>query len=226
MKALNFNEWNSVNEAIIDWKEDGTIEQFYRDASRLLDLYGEQADVSYLELEDLQGIGERYDVEVVDFETFYEELPEEMKRTAPPPNRLKLFALGNPVTSRPRIVIQTKKLKEIDRETLDFIYHMLKHEIIHIGQINRLGPDTSYNLPDLNNPKEYFSDKNEVMAWSHSITDMLISAGKADTIEDAIKNLGKVPMYKTIKKNVDEKTLRRYHKYIYLYLQQELSRED
>jgi hypothetical protein len=60
------------------------------------------------------------------------------------------------------------------------------------------------------------------MAFSHSIADQLISMG-AKNVEDILDMLKKVRLYQDIKKVVDEKILKRYHKYIYLYLQNELN---
>ncbi len=122
------------------------------------------------------------------------------------------FALVNPKTKKARIVMNTSVL---DSGLLDFIYHMLKHENVHVGQSARGG---LRGLPP--NPATdkvgYFSDKNEVMAFAQSIVDML--KDKYRTKKEAIRNLNYNPMYRDIKRYVNKETLKKYNKYIYLYL--------
>lgn len=217
MKALNFNNWNRINEEVIDWKDHEGLQEFYDDASELLELYRERANVKYLELNDLKAIGDHNGIEIVTYDEFLDELPEEAKHTAPP-RKAGLFALVNPETQRPRVVISIPK---IDKRALDHIFHMLKHESIHIEQFKRRG-DIETPMNDPHDQEKYFSNKDEVMAFSHSIADMLISSGKYDNIEDAIGDLDTLRLYNTIKKNVSDKILKRYHKYIYAYLLKEI----
>lgn len=217
MKALSFNNWNRINEAVIDWKDHEGLQEFYDDASNLLELYGNRANVKYLELSDLKAIGEHNGIEIVTYDEFLDELPEEVKHTAPP-RQAGLFALVNPETGGPRVVISIPK---IDKRALDHIFHMLKHESIHIEQFKRRG-NVESQLPDPKDQVAYFSNKDEVMAFSHSIVDMLISSGRYDNAEDAMGNLKTIRLYNTINKSVSPEILKRYHKYIYLYLQKEL----
>jgi hypothetical protein len=96
---------------------------------------------------------------------------------------------------------------------------MLKHELIHVNQFSRRGVHPG--AVDPTDREKYFSQKDEVMAFSHSIADFLISMGvrRMSEIHDSLK---RVPLYRDIRKSVDQETLKRYHKYIFLYLQQEL----
>jgi hypothetical protein len=219
MKALSFNKWNSLNESIIDWKEREGLQEFYNDSIRLLDLYKERANVNHIELNDIKSIGEHNGIEIVTYDEFLDELPEESKHTAPP-RQAGLFALVNPETGGPRVVISVPR---IGKREIDHIFHMLKHEAIHIGQYSRRPDDIDTSLIDPKDSGVYFSNKDEVMAFSHSIADMLISSGRYDNAEDAMLDLNTVRLYSTIKKSVDENTLKRYHKYIYMYLQNELN---
>jgi hypothetical protein len=59
------------------------------------------------------------------------------------------------------------------------------------------------------------------MAFSHSIADQLITMG-VRRAADLPSRLMQVRLYRDIRAVVDSKTLKRYHKYIFLYLQQEL----
>jgi len=216
MGILNFNNWNRINEAIIDWDERGDLKEFYEDSLDLLRLN------RTLSTADLKAIGDNNGVEVVTYDEFLDELPEEYKHTAPP-RQAGLFALVNPDTQGPRVVIA---IPVIDKRALDHIYHMLKHEVIHIGQFARRPEEVPFDLPDPSDQKAYFSNKDEVMAFSHSMADMLMSAPKDySSPSKAMEDLNSLRLYTTIKKNVDAKTLKRYHKYIYQYLEKEFVRE-
>lgn len=218
MRALSFNRWESLNEAVIGWDERSGLAEFYNDAIELLRLYGERAEVNYLEIDDLKAIGDHNDIEIVTYDEFFDELPDDVKHTAPS-KKAKLFALVNPNTGEPRVVIN---LDKIDRKALDHIYHMLKHEVIHTEQFRRRPDHVETKLPNPNDRTEYFSNKDEVMAFSHSIADLLAMSGRYEDAEEAMQNLGTIRLYNTIKKSVGPKILKRYHKYIYAYLQNEL----
>ena len=195
----------SIQEAIIDWQDQG-IEEFREE------VYSHRLPIFF---EDLAQIGAQHNIEIVDYPTFYAELPEEHKSSAPP-RGVPAFATVNPDTFRARVVVNVPR---VDARLFDYIMHMLKHEQIHIGQwnrrtVHRAGP----------NPMDraaYFSDKDEVMAFSHSIADQLIAMGLRD-LDEVHKLLPKVRLYSDIRAAVDVKTLKRYHKYIYLYLEKEL----
>ena len=64
------------------------------------------------------------------------------------------------------------------------------------------------------------------MAFSQSIADLLINMDRGRDINDCLSKINKNPLYQDIKKYVDEKTLKRYHKYIYLYLEMEFEKRN
>lgn len=213
MAILNFNNWNRINEAIINWDEHGGLKEFYDDALDLLRVN------RIMSIDDLKSVGNHNDVEVVTYDEFLNDLPDEYKHTAPP-RQAGLFALVNPETQGPRVVVA---IPMIDRRALDHIYHMLKHEVIHIGQFSRRPEDMDHYLPDPSNQPEYFSNKDEVMAFSHSLADMLMNSPRQyNSPSEAMKDLNTLRLYTTIKNNVDAKTLKRYHKYTYQYLEKEM----
>ena len=219
MKALSFNNWNRLNEAVIPWESHDGLREFYNGVIELITLYTNRANVDYLEIDDLKAIGDNNGIEIVTYDEFLDELPDEAKHTAPP-RQAGLFALVNPNTGGPRVVVA---IPRIDKRAIDYIYHMLKHEVIHIEQFNRRPDDIDHSLPDPSNQPEYFSNKDEVMAFSHSIADMLISSGRYEDVASAMNSLHTIKLYNMIKKNVDSKTLKRYQKYIYMYLNNEMS---
>ena len=48
--------------------------------------------------------------------------------------------------------------------------------------------------------------------------------GKPKDIEDAFKRINSLPLWNSIKSNVDSETLKKYRKYIYLYLEREFEK--
>jgi len=226
------------NEAILDYRSQG-VDEFYDRIKKLLDDmpppprgmggfrqgppppgfrqgppppgFGMPPGIS---LEEAASVGSQCGVEVVDYDTFYQELPESDKKTAPPRN-IPTFALRNPTTGYPRVVLNVP----IDDRLLDHIYHMLKHETIHIKQASKR--TYTKGLPDPNDQKKYFSDTDEIMAFSQSITDEVINQHGATSIRDAINKLYRSRLYSDVKRLVDREVLNKYHKYIYLYLEKE-----
>ena len=136
------------NEAIIDYKSDN-IEGFYNDC---LDKVKEDEESKkqsskkqYLTKpglilpKEMKEIGVKYEIEVVDYNTFFNELSDDNKKGAPP-RGVPAFALVNPDTNKPRVVYG---VEFISKDILDHIHHMLKHENIHIGQKDRSGTSWS-----------------------------------------------------------------------------------
>ena len=167
-----------------------------------------------ISIKDANIIGNKYNIEFVDYDAFFNELSEEDKKTAPPKGdrRMPFFALINPITENPRIVCQ----KPIEMMDINHIEDILYHEFVHVGQHNKR--KIKFPLPDPTKTKEYFSNKDEIMAFSKSIVDMLINHQRINSIKDGIKELKYNPLYGEIKRTVDKKILDRYHKYIYQYL--------
>jgi hypothetical protein len=219
------------NEAIVDWETDN-IKQFYQSCLDILEHGSQPRDrfgrpAGKINFETIKRIGEENDIEVVDYDTFISELPtEQLKKDAPKKAEIPYFGLVNPVTHKARLVIQIPDLR---MPNLKFLYHMLKHENVHVGQKQRkVNKNHGEYLGDIKNLKAYFSNKDEIMAFSQSISDMLMDdipmIGKPKDIEDAFKRMQNLPLWKSIKSNVDSETLKRYRKYIYLYLEREFEK--
>jgi hypothetical protein len=112
---------------------------------------------------------------------------------------------------------------------------IIGHERVHQGQNSRR--NIEFTLVNPTNRKKYFSNKDEIMAFSWTIANGLFKNN--NSIQNAIKELDseiitkpietlsstriRTPEYKMIwndiKRNCDEKTLKRYRKYIYMYLE-------
>jgi hypothetical protein len=211
MRVLSFKEWTQVSEAIIDWRTD-----------ELEDLESRLREINRpISREQFAQIVSEYGIDVLDYDTFYDNLADENKAGAPP-RQAGLFALFNPNSRRPQLVVS---LPYLPPPAIAHALHMIKHEIIHSHQAARRPEHLTTGGWNVHNKKEYFSNKDEVMAFSHSVADELLSRGYR-TPTDAIHNLDKSMLWKSIRRaNPTEDTLNRYRKYIYLYLTQELNRD-
>jgi hypothetical protein len=204
----------SFNEAIVDWETDNII-NFYNE---LKDRLSSSSNISF---KDIKEVGDKNNIEVVDYNTFFEELPNEKMREDAPPKNTPAFALVNPITYKARIVLN---VDSVDKKLLDIIYHMLKHENVHIGQNkNKIDKSKGEYLGDVRNIKDYFSNKDEVMAFAQSVSDLVMGMNPR-SMEEAIKMMTKTPLWKAIK-TTDKKIQNRYKKYIYLYLEKEFEKE-
>ena len=111
-------------------------------------------------------IANKYDIEFVDYDTFYNELPDYDKHRAPKKNwKISLFGLVNPISKKVRIVCSANN---IDFPLFGWIRHIVEHESVHVGQQSKRTWDPPY-LPNPSDREEYFNNKDEVMAFSQSI---------------------------------------------------------
>lgn len=201
------------NEAIVDWESDN-LKAFYEEAKKSL----KKDSISF---EELVAIGNKNDIEIVNYDTFYSELPNDKMRNDAPPKQIPFFGLCNQVTGKLRLVVQVPK---IDSRGLAFAYHMMKHENIHVDQKRRKKSKDAPGeyLGDIGDTKAYFSNKDEIMAFAQSVSDMVMDQ-KPKTLEDAIKMIDRTPLWRPIQ-SVDDKTKKKYKKYIYLYLEKEFEK--
>ena len=199
------------NEAIVNYKTDN-LSEF---ESVILK---EKMPVSF---DKIKEIGEKYNIEVVDYDTFYKELPNDQRKYAPPKD-VPAFAMVNRTTNNPRVILN---VKYVTYELLEHCLHMLKHENVHVGQMNRkIDKSGGEFMGSVKDMKSYFSNKDEVMAFSQSISDMIMQQ-RPRSIEDAISKININPIYRDICRHVDRDILNRYRKYIYLYLENEFSNQ-
>jgi len=202
-----------ITEAIVDWETDN-IQSFYDEAKNTL-------TNGFITFDRLKEIGDKYDIEVVDYDTFYKNLPDDkMRKDAPPKGGIPFFGLCNPVTYKATLVLQVPR---IDSRGLNFAYHMLKHENVHVGQKSRKKDKSKGEyLGDIRNTKAYFSNKDEIMAFAQSVSDMVMDMNP-QTLEQAVKMIDRSPLWRPIQ-SVDVETKKRYKKYIYLYLEKEFEK--
>jgi len=201
------------NEAIVEWETDN-IKSFYKELK-------DKVNSKTISFNDIKNVGDKYDIEVVNYDTFLSDLPSEQMRKDAPPRGVSAFALVNPITNKSRVVLNTY---QINSHLLNHIYHMLKHENVHIGQKDRKKDKLSGEFyGDVKKTKEYFSNKDEVMAFAQSVSDFIMNMNPK-SLEVAIKMIDKTPIWRPIK-TTDKKIQNRYKKYIYLYLEKEFEKQ-
>lgn len=175
--------------------------------------------------------GQRNDFDVVEYDEFYNSLGEADKRTAPPSRGVPFFALFHPERKRPMFVVCDKNVFRF-MPMKEIILDIIGHEKVHAEQaIRRDGLE--FNLPDPRDRKTYFSNKEEVMAFAFTIANGLSKTNRSlegamsqldSQGNDNFRGMGMRPaehtmLWNDIKRNCDEKTIKRYRKYIYLYLE-------
>jgi hypothetical protein len=211
-KILNFSKFN---EAIIIPHDEIDTTSFLNEVK--------DADTKFISYDDINKIANKYGFDIVDYKTFYNELPSEEARKEAPSQGSMLFALLNPVNKKPRLVINigstvnTQHLISISDE----ISNILHHEFIHSKQDSKR--TIEYTLPNPNDKQSYYSNKDEIMAFSYSIAQELYDNNKTRkqlSPSELIKDLHTIPLYMDISKSVNHDILKRYHKYIYQYLEQ------
>jgi hypothetical protein len=165
--------------------------------------------------------GKRNDFDVVDYDEFYNSLSEENKKTAPPRQGVPFFALFNPIRRKAMFVLVDANAARFIPNFKEIMLDIIGHERVHAEQSLRKGT-IDYKLPSPLDRKEYFSNKEEVMAFSFTIATELskVTRSATDGMEKLQRGIGgqSGQLWFDIKKYCDEKTINRYRKYIYMYL--------
>lgn len=201
------------------------------------------SDMEINSYDDLIKYGEENEFDVVEYDEFYNSLSEIDKKTAPPrKNGPPFFALFHPIRKKPMFVVSDKRffepfempppgmggfpMRDMSRMRnmppppprppyKEIINDIMGHEMIHKEQSGRR--KIEYSLPSPTNKNKYFSNKDEIMAFSWTIANE-ISRG-SNSIKDSLKKLKFNKIWIDIERYCDEKIENRYKKYIYLYLE-------
>ena len=173
--------------------------------------------------------GDKHGFDVVGYDEFYNSLSEEDKKTAPPKHGAPFFALFNPVTKKPMFVLADANAARFTPNFKEVMLDIIGHERVHAEQTLRKGK-IDYKLPSPLDRKEYFSNKEEVMAFSFTIANELskVVGSKEEGMEKLQRGIGGQSgfIWNEIKKLCDEKTINRYRKYIYMYLDKIFTKEE
>lgn len=216
-----------LNEDVINPNDD-TINNAITD---LRGHFEESKTMTYQELKDLLG---KYGIEVVTYDEFISEYPDEYLSDAPNLSQVQrsggFFGMVNPVTGKIRIILYSETFKIPIGRLNDLIY-IIKHENIHyIQSLRKPDKKSGEYYGDVEDLKAYFKNKDEIMAFANTVVENYIefikrmSINTPNNFETAKKGIDSYLKYdylfNMIRNSVDDKTLNRYKKYIYLYLQQ------
>lgn len=171
---------------------------------------------------DLVEYGRANDFDVVEYDEFLSTLSDNDKKTAPPKGTMPFFALFSPLRKRAMFVINgPKDMVARIPNFKEIVDDIIGHEKVH-GEQNIRRKGLTFNLPSPTERKKYFSNKDEVMAFAWTIANGLSKDN--ETIKDAMKDLqdgrygNHLQLWGEIKRSCDENTIKRYNKYIYMYL--------
>ena len=182
---------------------------------------------------DLLKYAEDNNFKAMTYKEFIEYIDPSDRESAPKYGSAPFFAFYDTRNDIPVFVINSEN--ELRHPMFNMILNkeienIIKHELIHKRQSSR--SKIEYKLPSPTDKKKYLTDKNEIMAFSYSIAKSLYDVFKRQDLKDIFDNIdkyGRYPMselWEDIKKNCDEKTIKRYKKYIYLYLEELINKKD
>ena len=173
--------------------------------------------------------GQRNDFDVVGYDEFYDSLGEADKKTAPPRQGVPFFALFHPIRKKPMFVLVDANAARFIPNFREIMLDIIGHERVHSEQTRRRG-GIEFSLPNPMDRKAYFSNKEEIMAFSYTISNELsrIVRSATEGMERLQRGIGGQSghLWNDIKKYCDEKTIKRYTKYIYMYLDKILNKEE
>jgi len=183
---------------------------------------------------DLLKYAEDNNFKAMTYDEFIKYIDPSDRESAPPRNTAPFFAFYDTRNDIPVFVINSEK--EISHPMCNRMLNMeikniINHELIHKGQSNK--SKVKYKLPSPTNMSDYFSDKNEIMAFSYTLAKSLYdSYGNDYDISGILSKINRYGSYSMselwvrIKRYCDEKTIKRYKKYIYLYLEDLINKKD
>jgi hypothetical protein len=173
--------------------------------------------------------GQRNDFDVVGYDEFYDSLGEADKKTAPPRQGVPFFALFHPIRKKPMFVLADANAARFIPNFKEIMLDIIGHERVHSEQTRRRG-GIEFSLPNPMDRKSYFSNKEEIMAFSFTIANELsrVVGSATEGMEKLQRGVGGQSghLWNDIKKYCDEKTIKRYTKYIYMYLDKIFNKEE
>lgn len=180
--------------------------------------------------ETLKEYGEKNGFDVVDYDEFYQSLSDEDKKTAPPKIGTPFFALYHLDRKKPMFVLVDKNVIRFMPNFKEIVDDIIGHERVHAGQVaRRKGGD--YVLPNPNDKKHYFSNKEEIMAFSWTIANDIAKLSKDFDIAVARFKSGRFGfqtnhLWNDIVRSCDKDVVNRYRKMIYQYLEKMFKKVD
>ena len=181
-----------------------------------------EGDDDIRSFESLVRYGQKNDFDVVEYNEFYESIGDGDKKTAPPRFGVPFFALFHPIRKKAMFVVTDKNVCRF-MPMKQIVDDIIGHERVHAEQSRRKG-EIEYALPSPLNRGEYFSNKEEIMAFAWTIANEISKVGYLDISLNQLNNetfKGQAAqIWNDIKKHCSEDVIKRYRKYIYMYLQE------
>jgi hypothetical protein len=176
-------------------------------------------------------MGKKYDVDIIKLNDFMNNLPSDDENLSIPSDddmrQMPMFGYVDPRTNKITIVF-SNNVTHFMLQFLFFFKQILKHEGVHLGQASRRPSQTTGEyFGDVMDGKKYFENKDEIMAFANTLVSDFMVFKNPETLDDAKRIMkrylksGEDRMWLEIKNSVDNETLKKYLKYIYLYLEQE-----
>jgi len=187
-----------------------------------------ESDLLISSFEDLVEYGIQNEFDVVEYDEFYNSLSEADKKGAPPRRGAPFFALFHPERKKAMFVICDRIVISRIPNFKVIVDDIIGHEKIHHEQSIRKGA-VEYSLPSPTDRKSYFSNKEEIMAFSWTIAnDLSKTNNDIKSAFDDLDTFGRTQakqIWSDIKRVCDEYVIRRYQKYIYMYLEDIFNQE-
>lgn len=176
---------------------------------------------------DLVEYGIQNNFDVVDYREFYDSLGDVDKKTAPP-RGVPFFALFHPQRKKPMFVLDNSMMIRMPNFK-NIVDDIIGHELVHAEQTRRRS-GIEFNLPSPTEQEKYFSNKEEIMAFSWTIANDLSKTnndikGAFDDLDTFGRTQAK-QIWSDIRRVCDKDVIRRYQKYIYMYLEDIFNQEN
>jgi hypothetical protein len=198
------------------------------DFKELLDIISSK---NYTNISELNELTRQYNVIFSNFDDFYDSLGLEIEKILAPKELLLYggvkFALYNKYKNIIMIVVEVDLffnfIKNNDlSQFLSFLNEILRHESIHLQQVDRMKDKTSYKLDSspTHNSDKYWKEKRELMAYAQTLIDHLVSQNLSKKeIEEKLKSHKDIRswVFNIYKKLLNEKEMKRFMKYLYQY---------
>jgi hypothetical protein len=193
--------------------------------------FDEFKSVEINSLTDLNVFSEKYGIIFSNFDEFEKTLELDIEKQLAPKELMLYggikFALFNKYVNKMMIVVEPemfiKFLKENDLTDLfEFLNEILRHESIHLQQVDRMKNKSSYKLDSspTHNSQKYWKEKRELMAYAQTLLDHLSQQGFShDEIGEKIRNMKDIKswVWNVYSKILDGSEMKRFLKYLYQY---------
>lgn len=179
----------------------------------------------------LNDIAKKYNILFSNFDDFYNSLETEIEKKLAPKELMLLggvkFALFNKYKNTIMIVVEEEIFIEYINNNdltpmIKFLREVLRHESIHMQQVDRMKNKDSYKLDSspTHNPTKYWKEKRELMAYAQSLIDQLSDQGLSkEEIKVKITQQKEINswIWNVYSKILNASEMKRFMKYVYLY---------